>query len=673
VIKNLVVFVSCVVLIHGTSRAEDCSKDPGLKNATLNTVVCKALDDVFRDFIGSCSLTYPVSLTKNSDLDKTSDKAKHYDVSAVPDKLLTSMERSNMATPVRVPQNLGMSRLLSQVFTSKSINSLSLNDYISATATQQLTPLTQLGIDGTVYTTSCQSTLAANASAQTGFSFAPATIRASLEASLNSKSNSGVSVTVGNFDSPLWVYSTNGFSGLYPNLLMFTWRLNHNKESETLYYLAHAKGFAASQLTSGQITAAGTLNTSLSAGYVIISTKGDIQVDRSMTDSLSLSFYDTVVDNPPESNFESIPSLTDLQNNIAAIQLTAAPTASSTLSQHAGDQSLITQVIDGIPADMCEGQTTTWAVSDNDLNQKDWEWAANTLQRKSNPGTNIPSCTFTFSIVNKNGSASFIARPVLTGTYKRKAFTLKIPALSFEVDPYPLFLASSLYDQTGKFTTNASSVPVLEYAVPIGIGQSTGGYNAVSWKNDPITATCTNGISINLFPASTAPLSISTSGNSQPTATLDYGWQSAKGSLDKSDPIPNGCTLDSGTLIFSDTTSATRATVTRRITKDLGLTIKLPRIKPELALKQIGNSVSNYTFAGIVTAVTDFKILNNSSATLYDGTAALKPGQINQDLSIDFGPVNLDPSVTHSITIGLSQSGLTSAATSTAIQIPIIK
>lgn len=101
--KLLVVSLALPFLINCNCRAadKDCSQDPGLLIAStatpaLNVVFCKALDDVFRDFAGSCSITFPINLTKNSDLDKKPGKKRQlFPVSAVPKLLLTAVQRTN--------------------------------------------------------------------------------------------------------------------------------------------------------------------------------------------------------------------------------------------------------------------------------------------------------------------------------------------------------------------------------------------------------------------------------------------------------------------------------------------------------------------------------------------------------------------------------------------------
>jgi len=79
------------------SWADDCSQDPGLvrTNPQLNSAICKALDEVFHDFATSCSLTFPIHLTKNSDLGKSPERnMKTVNISAVPKLLLgTDLKR----------------------------------------------------------------------------------------------------------------------------------------------------------------------------------------------------------------------------------------------------------------------------------------------------------------------------------------------------------------------------------------------------------------------------------------------------------------------------------------------------------------------------------------------------------------------------------------------------
>ena len=642
-----------------------CSQDPGLQSAALDATVCKTLDDVFRDFAGSCSLTFPINLTKNSDLTKPPERAAKYQVSAVPILLLNAVKRTNMATPMRISQNLGVSRLLSQVLTSKSLQNLRPSDYIGATATQQPATLTQLGIDATLYSTSCQATLAADATAKIGFSFAPVTLSTSLSGSLNSKSNSGLSVTVGTFDSPLWVFSTSGQDSLYSYLLMLAWRVNNHKTADQLYYLAHAHGLTSSQLTSAQMNSNAQLNASLTAGFLVVSTKDNLDIARQVTDTLSASFYDTVIDTPADTDFVPVPSVSDLQANILGIQL-SSPHVSTNLMQHPGDRAHISQEIAGVPQDMCSGQGTSWSIADADSTQTNWTLDAGSFQRSIKAGTALPVCVFEFDILNKS-NADFVASPRISGTYQGTSFVIKMPTLSFQADPYPQFLSSPLYKQDGTFTTE-NGVSVLQYAVVIAVAQAQagGGYNSMSWQADAITAKCPNNTSIRLWPSTPASLSVSAAGNSQATASLDYNLSDAKGDLDKNDSNPIQCTLASGKLLFSDTSGALQP-IPRAITSDLGLGVKVPRVKPALVARQVGINGSTYTFAGTISSVSDASILANTSATLYDGTVALKTGRIKPDFTIDFDPVNLDQSVKHTITIGLSPSGTISGATSQQI------
>jgi len=100
-------------------------------------------------------------------------------VSAVPDLLLSAVERTKMQNPYLVPQNLGLARLLSQVLTSKSIASFELGDYMGATAGLQAATLSQMYIDASGYSTACQSIIAANVNVSAGCIFLPATLQSS--------------------------------------------------------------------------------------------------------------------------------------------------------------------------------------------------------------------------------------------------------------------------------------------------------------------------------------------------------------------------------------------------------------------------------------------------------------------------------------------------------------
>lgn len=546
---------------------------------------------------------------------------------------------------MRVPQNLGMSRVLSQVFTSKSFDSLSLSDYIGTTATQQPSTLTQLGIDATVYTTSCTATLATAASAQAGFSFAPASITLSLNATLSSNSSSGLSVTVGTFDSPLWVFATSGPDSLYSDLLMLAWRVNNKRASDTLYYLAHARGLTSSQVTSDQLTANTALNSSLTAGYLVVSSKASLDVARKVTDQLSATFEDTVIDLPLATDFLPIPSVTDLQSAISSVQLTASGVSTYVLL-HLNDPAVVTQDVVGVPQDMCTGQGTRWAIADTNPAQTSWRAGTGPpLTKASVDSLNMPHCAFTFNLINNsNGTTGFIASPTITGKYQGTSFTLNMAQIPITASQFPQFASRVTYDQTGKFASSGP-VPILEYKVAIPVAQAAnlvGGYNSMSWMSDPITATCINNTTINLQPPDTSSLPISAAGSSAPPATLDYLLSDAKGNLDQADAKPIQCTLASGSLQFNDSSAANTPPVSRSLTAAVGLGIKLPHIKPALSLRKIANTGTSYTFGGTIASIKDISVLTGSSASLMDGNVNVKTGRINPDFTIDFDPVVLE-------------------------------
>jgi hypothetical protein len=650
---------------------QQCSQDPRLGNAGLNSVTCNALDAAFRDFAASCKLPYPLILTKNSDLTKTSG-AKTQLVSAVPDLLLRAVERAKMQTPYLVTQNIALARLLSQVLSSKAITSLQLSDYIGATAGAQAATLSQMFIDASGYSTTCQSTIAANVNVSAGFTFLPATLQSSLNSSINASSKSGLLFSVGAFDSPLWLYKNNSSEALYPDLLLLAWRVSHSKQDANLYYLAHARGVTSAQLSSSQFDSDTNLNGTLSAGFFSVSTKDTIQLAHSVTSQLSSSFYNTVVESPVDADFDIIPSLADLQNAIGKFQL-APPSPSTTNLTQQGATSQISQQIPGVPQDMCSGLNTIWSVADADPAAK-WNVVPGSVTETvgTSDANGVPSCTFAFNLqTTADVPGSFTAKPVITGKFGGSTFTLSLQPVAFTASLFPQFGSKVLYNEVGTPKT-LDGAKVLEYQVPISILQSASvtGYNAVSWEQNKITATCTNGFVMTLVPPSFGSMPISPTGNSQALATLEFAANDARGPIDTADPNPLECTIGSGRLQFTNSAASQPPPIDRELSANLGLNIQLPHVKPPLTINIVSNTNGSVVFAGTIQGVSDPAVLTKTVASINEGKSVLATGVINADFSVTFPAVTLAPTIAHNVTFSLSLSPTISGAVSDAVTIP---
>ncbi len=661
----------CLLLGNSTLFSQQCSQDPKLGTAGLNTVTCIALDAAFHDFAVSCKLPYPLTLTKNSDLTKAKG-AKTELVSAVPDLLLTAVQRANIPHPFAVSQNIPLARLLSQVLTSKSIITFQLSDYIGATAGAQAATLSQMFIDASGYSTTCQSTIAANVNVSAGFTFAPATVQSSLNSSLNSSSKSGLLLSVGTFDSPLWLYKNNSSEALYPDLLMVAWRISHNIPDTALYYLAHARGITSAQLSSSEYDSDANLNGTVSAGFFSVSTKDTIQLAHSITSQLSNSFYNTLVDTPADGDFDIIPSLTDLETAISKFQLSAPSLSTTNLSQQ-GSTSQVTQLVPGVPQDMCSGLNTIWSVADSDSAAK-WTAVPGSLTETvgATDANGAPSCTFVFTLqTTADVPGSFTAKPVITGKLSGSTFALSLQPVAFTASLFPQFGSKVLYSESGVPKT-ISGAKVLEYTVPISILQSPSvtSYSAVSWEPNKITAKCPNGFVMNLVPVSNASMPITPTGNSQATAILEFSASDARGPIDTTDSNPLECTIGSGRLQFTNGAGSLPAPIDRDLSANLGLNIQLPHVKPPLTLNVVSNTNGSVVFSGTIQGVSDSAILAKTVASISEGKSVLATGVINSDSTVTFPPVALASSVAHNVIFSLSPSSTISGTASDAVTIP---
>lgn len=667
--RRLYTIIMAIALSSSAFAQCPNAQDPALKSSSgIPDVACEALDETFLDFSQSCKLPYPLALQKHGMIHNSTTT-----VSVVPDELITSVRRLNLQHPTSIPQNIGLSRLLSQVFPRQSLSSLVLSDYIGATAGKAASGLSQVNIDAAAYSTSCQATIAANANLKADFSFPPATIASSLSASLQSNSKSGLLIAVGTFDSPLWSFASAANGSLYGNLLMLAWRTNSNKPTTPLYYLAHARALTSSQLSSSQYYSDVSFNASLNAGFFSVSTQSSAQLARSVSTQLSTSFFNTVVDQPVQSDFVAIPALADLQSAISKTQLPPA-TVSTTTLVHANDSAHFTQNVPGIPQDICGGQDTTiWSVSDSNAAQISWKVVPGSLHTSSGiaDDNGVPSCSFVFDLQSiANPPQDFIAAPVITGKYVGTSFSFTMSAVPFSASLYPQFGSRVIYSDAGVLKV-ISGAQVLDYMIPIPVVQaaSGSGYNSMSWAPGRIQANCANGTTIALVPPDLDPLGITTTGTSLPDAHLDFATADARGPIDSSDANPVACTISSGTLAFSDTSGALPA-VNRDLTATIGLTVHLPHVKPNLVLSPPTISNGKAVFIGTIQGVSDLSLLSKSTVSLSEGSATLATGTIANDFSVSFPPVSLDPKMAHTITLAVSASPLVSAATATPIQVP---
>jgi hypothetical protein len=140
-------------------------------------------------------------------------------------------------------------RLLSQVRSSQDLTG-SIDTFIGETASVSPSDFRQIGFNGEIYSTSCQALISEDLKASGGASFGPATVSGSLDASVKLDAKSGLYFTKGRFDSPLYAWTHPGAGALYAYILMLAWRGQNNDAGGDRYYLAHATGFTATQLTT---------------------------------------------------------------------------------------------------------------------------------------------------------------------------------------------------------------------------------------------------------------------------------------------------------------------------------------------------------------------------------------------------------------------------------------
>jgi hypothetical protein len=648
----------------------------GFTQCSSNQKVCDALDDIFKRFYSSCTLPYPLTVVKKKDLNDS--KARQAPVSSlpsIPTVLLSNIDNLHFSDGRRTKEEMSLARLLSQVFPDRKLDALKFNDYIGATTTTDPEVLKQIGVDGDAFTTSCQSTLEAGLDVDGQYSFPVATIKSALKASLNSNTKSGIVLSSGHFDSPLYVFLTDSTSSIYGYILMLGWRLNHNNPNGNLYYLAHVKALTSSQLSSSQMYADTALSAHLGISFGI-STKSDAQFARNVAEGYSASFFTTVVENPQQSDFDLIPSVDDLLQKIAQYPLSDADVDTKTLLV-VNDKAHVTQVVEGIPSNICNAQGWTWSVADQDSAQTNWDPGEidRPQTKASTRADGFPLCTFKFDIKNRNtGAAQFTAQPLLKATNSSggsagTSFSLKLQKMTFTASKYPQLISGALYNAAG-MAAQQNSADVWRYTIPIQVRQapSGNGFNQFALTS-PVGVICPNKKTLVLHPTTQDGVAINDVGVSQRDALLDFVLSDAAGTLDKDDPFPLLCTLNSGTVDFTDTTNIHPQSQARQIEDSLALKIKFPHVKPVLMLTD-STSGTSHTFSVTIQGIFDTSVIVGKPLTLYDGTAVLATATVKDNLSVAFPPLPLDSKVSHSITVGLDATDILSKTQSPAKVIP---
>ena len=631
------------------------TQDPALQ-ASANSIsarACLALDDAFNIYLKSCSLASPLKIGKD-------DKHLTRSASVIPSQLVDQVKRYAPSDSIYIDSHVSLGRVLSQVFSAPALAGDE-NHFIAATAGSASSDLFQLNAESAVYSTNCESTIAANLNVDGQYGIPIVQVKASLDASLKGGNKSGLLISSGKFDSPLYTLSQVPFP-LYPQMLEAKWRIDNSNQEGALYYLPHVTALASSQISTAEYYSNLAVGADASASTIVLSGKINASVQKDITNKLSASFYNTVVKTPVASEFASIPTLTVLKGLIAGMQQ-PRPDPSAAQLIRTTDIVTVTENLLGVPPEMCNGSFTHWTITDSVTLQTDWRATpADPKVDVIDPDDKgVPGCKIAFGVQNSGVVAkSFTATPQLNATYKSQTFTFNLLPIAFTASDFPRFSSRQQYDPTGKDKT-VNGLQVREFTVILPIEQSAtvDGPTSAVWTPTRISATCPNGSSIFLLPA-TAAFVVNPRNVTYVPVNLQYDLSDAGGILDTADPSPLTCTLSTGELKFQDAGGTTLLA----LPSTLGLHITVPHVKPALQKPVLQPTTpGKYTITGLISNMNNPDLLKSSSFTLFDGTTSLGFGTVN-GLTVTFPPVVLDPSTSHDLHYESTATTMLSAATS---------
>jgi hypothetical protein len=289
-----------------------------------------------------------------SDLTKKVKKQDKRQIDGVPDAIVTSLNNDPLANPIQIPSTIGISRYLVQVFASADPSSLEIDNYISDLVSQSAPSLQQVGLNGTVYQTTCQGALAAALDANAGYTLPTASISGALKASASASSKSALVFASGRFDSPLSLLLADSNNSLYADFLLLHWRLNQSNSDRTAYFLAHAHGATFAQVTASQLVTSTGVTADAAGTSFIASAKLSASLSDAINAAYQASSFNGVIDKPDATLFKQISTLSDLKKTISQFPLPQPSNDVRTIFASPGDRLHLKQRVQGVPADVCQ-------------------------------------------------------------------------------------------------------------------------------------------------------------------------------------------------------------------------------------------------------------------------------------------------------------------------------
>jgi hypothetical protein len=634
-----------------------------------NDTTCNAITTAFKNFWTTCSLTYPLSLIKETDLGKKVDKQDKKPVTGIPQPVITALNSDPLSSPIQIPSTLGISRYMVSIFSASDPSKLELDNFISDLANRTATSMEQFGLNGAVYQTTCQGALSAALDGNAGYTLPAVNISGVLKSSVSAQTKSGLVYAHGRFDSPLTLLLADPTTRLYADVLLLRWRLDQSDVDQKAYFLAHAHGLTFAQVTSSQLSASFDTNAAATANYLVASSK----LSASLSDAINASFqaasFNGVIDKPSADLFAEVPKSGDLEAAISSLPIPIPLNSLKTAFQSPGDTIHITEQVTGIPSDVCQSGKWEPAVDGQDSTQKNWK--SGVVKSASSTSGDMPICTFDFDILQGSApSASFDANPKLTGTISGKSRTDKISLVlnpvHLTINKYPAISVSS---PTQTWTGTASQ---LQYQLPLDIEQAaTGaGYNQLTLEGSMTSLCAANKRTINLYQSNPGQTIALNKNNSTPVKlALYFDKSEALGTLDdavNSDPLPNVCVLNGGTLKFSDS-SGTLSDSSQPVQTALGVKIRVPHVRPSITVLPPSCTSGKCDVTVSVGGIVDSSLVSGKVLLLIDNGKTISSAVVDTSMKASFIGIALDKSVAHSLVGSIQADADLSAAQSAPV------
>jgi hypothetical protein len=367
--------------------------------------------------------------------------------------------------------------------------------------------------------------------------------------------------------------------------------------------------------------------------------------------------YYSVFAKPDSTDYEKIPTSTELQSVISKYGLHVPFAISTKQLAHKGDTATIVERVDGIPHDVCNTLGGwSWSVADGAPAQDSWDTSASALNPKvlddSIPG--LPQCEFTLFVKSAKDQTQFTAQPLLIATNSNgTTFTLKVPAIAFSQGAYPLLLSA----QAGSVVPSlAPDQQTLTYKLDMKAIQAPNGngYTNVAVNSATIDLKCGSQV-LSLSPDNQA-ITISQNNVSPLSLAGSLSYTALMGTPDLADHNMISCDISKGSVIL------TSITLPDALVKDiagLGLKASLPRIKPSITFDVAGpaTAVAVSGTLGSINSADVLASLKGRNVSLLDGAVQIASATLTDDGAFTFNPISVQTGP-HSFSVTITPFGV---------------